>query len=102
MLKERFGFCSVVKEKQEVTMVKCFWRVLALACLIGITAAQVSAASVNAAEGRRNAIPTDDLMDNIYNDCLRKDSVSCVKYKLFSFMDKMISSKDSFSLAEGK
>ncbi|XP_067007005.1 keratin, type II cytoskeletal 1 [Anabrus simplex] len=40
-------------------------------------------------------------MDNIYTDCLRKNSVSCVKYKLFSFVDKVLASKDSFSLTEG-
>lgn len=86
-------------------MVKCFWRVLAVACLIGVSVA-VPAASVDGnVEGRnlgRNSIQTDDLMDNIYSDCLRKDSVSCVKYKLFSFMDKVISSKDSFALADGE
>lgn len=62
----------------------------------------------NTEEGRglqqhsRNAIQTgDDLMDSIYRDCLRKDSVSCVKYKLFSFVDKVLGSKDSFTLTEG-
>lgn len=62
----------------------------------------------NAQDGRalqqqsRNAIQTgDDLMDSIYSDCLRKDSVSCVKYKLFSFVDKVLGSKDSFTLTEG-
>jgi hypothetical protein len=40
-------------------------------------------------------------MDSIYSDCLRKDSVSCVKYKLFSFVDKVLGSKDSFTLTEG-
>jgi hypothetical protein len=40
-------------------------------------------------------------MDNIYSDCLKKDSVSCVKYKLFSFVDKVLGSKDSFTLTEG-
>lgn len=50
----------------------------------------------------RNAIQTgDDFMDSIYSDCLRKDSVSCVKYKLFSFVDKVLGSKDSFTLTEG-
>lgn len=50
----------------------------------------------------RNSIQTgDSLMDAIYNDCLRKDSVSCVKYKLFSFVDKVLATKDSFSLTEG-
>jgi len=85
-------------------MYKSFWRVLIAACLLGIAAA-VPAASVDAAEGRgmaRNAIQSgDDLMDSIYTDCLRKDSVNCVKYKLFAFVDKMIGSKDSIPLADG-
>lgn len=50
----------------------------------------------------RNSVGSEnDLMDSIYTDCLRKDSVSCVKYKLFSFVDKMIGQKDTFSLTEG-
>lgn len=40
-------------------------------------------------------------MDTIYSDCLRKDTVSCVKYKLFSFVDKVLGSKDSFTVTEG-
>lgn len=42
-----------------------------------------------------------DLLDGIYSDCLNKDSVSCVKYKLFNFVDKMVSQRDTFSLTEG-
>lgn len=50
----------------------------------------------------RNSVGTEnDFMDSIYSDCLRKDSVSCVKYKLFSFVDKMIGQKDTFALTEG-
>lgn len=50
----------------------------------------------------RNAVSSEsDLMESIYSDCLRKDSVSCVKYKLFSFVDKMIDQKDTFALTEG-
>lgn len=49
----------------------------------------------------RNAVADSDLMDSIYTDCLRKDSVSCVKYKLFSFVDKMLEHKDTFALTEG-
>ncbi|XP_014241375.1 uncharacterized protein LOC106662081 [Cimex lectularius] len=53
-------------------------------------------------ENSRNAIQTsDDLVDNIYSDCLNKGSVSCVKYKLFTFVDKVLGSKDSFTLTEG-
>lgn len=50
----------------------------------------------------RNAIQSgDDLMDSIYSDCLRKDSVSCVKYKLFTFVDKVLGSKETFTLTDG-
>jgi len=42
-----------------------------------------------------------DLLDGIYNDCLNKDSVSCVKYKLVNFVDKMVSQRDTFALTEG-
>jgi hypothetical protein len=40
-------------------------------------------------------------MDSIYSECLKKDSVSCVKYKLFSFVDKVLGSKESFTLTDG-
>lgn len=50
----------------------------------------------------RNIIGGDsDLMESIYSDCLRKDSVSCVKYKLFSFYDKFMDQRDTFALTEG-
>jgi len=79
-------------------MYTSFWRVLLAACIIGAATA-VPAASVDQA---RNSIQYgDDLMDSIYTDCLRKDSVSCVKYKLFAFVDKMISNKDAIPLADG-
>jgi len=97
------------------------WRVLVLLGLtVGISVALPAAGvanqegepaaspTSNVQEGRalpqqsRNAIQTgDDLMDSIYSDCLRKDSVSCVKYKLFSFVDKVLGSKESFTLTEG-
>ncbi|XP_075986776.1 uncharacterized protein LOC142983674 [Anticarsia gemmatalis] len=33
-------------------------------------------------------------------DCLRKESTTCLKYKFFSFVDKMIGQKESFSLTD--
>lgn len=80
-----------------------FWILLALSCVLG-TVVSLPAASLDTTSGShsRNSIQTgDDLMDSIYSDCLNKGSVSCVKYKLFSFVDKVLSSKDSFSLTEG-
>lgn len=36
-----------------------------------------------------------------FSDCLKKDSTSCLKYKFFSFVDKMIGQKESFALTDG-
>lgn len=55
-----------------------------------------------AQENARNALQTEnDLLDTIYNDCLRKDTTSCLKYKLFSFVDKMLGHKDTITVTEG-
>jgi hypothetical protein len=76
-------------------------RVTAAAILL-IAAGALGLPSASVEQHSRNAIQTgDDLMDNIYTDCLNKGSVSCVKYKLFSFVDKVLSTKDAFSLTEG-
>ena len=71
--------------------------------LVCILFATVSALPAEETRGHpRNAIGSDnDLMDSIYSDCLRKDSVNCVKYKLVSFVDKMASARDTFALTEG-
>lgn len=64
--------------------------------------ALVSALPAEENRQARNAVSSEsDLMDSIYSDCLRKDSVSCVKYKLFSFVDKMLEKRDTFALTEG-
>lgn len=34
-------------------------------------------------------------------DCLRKDSTSCLKYKFFSYVDKMLGQKETFALTDG-
>ncbi|XP_054257269.1 uncharacterized protein LOC128982224 [Macrosteles quadrilineatus] len=69
---------------------------LVLGCVAGLPSASLESPN------SRNSIQTgDDLMDSIYSDCLNKGSVSCVKYKLFSFVDKVLSSKEQFSLTEG-
>ncbi|XP_061386518.1 uncharacterized protein LOC133321444 [Musca vetustissima] len=72
---------------------------ISVVCLISL------AAALPAEETRghaRNAVGSDnDIVDSIYNDCLRKDSVSCVKYKLFNFVDKVLGARDQFALTEG-
>lgn len=40
-------------------------------------------------------------MGSIYKDCLQSDSVSCVKYKIFSFFDKVVAKRSTFSLTDG-
>ncbi|CAG9817468.1 unnamed protein product [Phaedon cochleariae] len=53
-------------------------------------------------EARGNSIQTEnDLLDSIYTDCLRKDSMSCLKYKVFNFVDKMLGHKDTITVTEG-
>ena len=42
-----------------------------------------------------------DLMATIYSDCLKKDSMSCIKYKVFAFVDKMLADKEDITLSEG-
>lgn len=74
----------------------------ALAILCGIALVSALPAEESRNGQSRNAVGADsDLMESIYTDCLRKDSVSCVKYKLFSFVDKMMEQKDTFALTEG-
>ncbi|EDW55070.1 GM10868 [Drosophila sechellia] len=68
-------------------------------CLVALSAALPAEETRGHA---RNAIGGEnDIMDSIYSDCLRKDSVSCVKYKLFSFVDKVLGARDQFALTEG-
>lgn len=42
-----------------------------------------------------------DLIDEIYNDCVKKDSVSCVKLKAVKFLDKMLDQRDDISINDG-
>ncbi|CAG9860653.1 unnamed protein product [Phyllotreta striolata] len=62
----------------------------------------VSALPTQGEEPRGNAIQTEnDLLDNIYNDCLRKDSMSCLKYKVFNFVDKMLGHRETITVTDG-
>lgn len=46
-------------------------------------------------------IKDNDLMASIYSDCLKKESLSCIKRKVFSFVDRMLAEKEDISLSEG-
>ncbi|XP_018333765.1 uncharacterized protein LOC108742904 [Agrilus planipennis] len=52
-------------------------------------------------ETARSARSENDLLDATYTDCLRKDTVSCIKYKIFSFVDKMLDQKDAITVTDG-
>lgn len=72
--------------------------------LVGLLLCAVLAVSALPAqeEPRSNAVQTEnDLLDSIYSDCLRKDSMSCLKYKLFNFVDKMLGHKDTVTVTDG-
>uniref|UniRef100_A0A1A9W5M4 Uncharacterized protein n=1 Tax=Glossina brevipalpis TaxID=37001 RepID=A0A1A9W5M4_9MUSC len=74
--------------------------VISVVCLITLTTNALPAEETRA--HARNAVVADnDIMDSIYSDCLRKDSVSCVKYKLFNFVDKVLGAREQFALTEG-
>lgn len=89
-------FVTLEKQSNEMAYSRS---VIGVLCLVSL------AVALPAEENRghaRNAIGGDnDIMDSIYSDCLRKDSVSCVKYKLFNFVDKILSARDQFALTEG-
>ena len=98
---------------EKIIVKMSWWRVLLLSSAIfgiciALPASSVVESQASPSESRglqqhsHNSIQNgDDLMDTIYSDCLRKDTVSCVKYKLFSFVDKVLGSKDSFTVTEG-
>ncbi|CAH0555726.1 unnamed protein product [Brassicogethes aeneus] len=70
--------------------------------LLCIVAVACALPAQEEARGSRNSIQTEnDLLDSIYTDCLRKDSMSCLKYKLFNFVDKMLGHKDTITVTEG-
>lgn len=56
--------------------------------------------SQSAAVGHNTVPAGDDLLEGIYNDCADKGSVSCVKYKLFAYVDRALN-KDEINLTEG-
>nr|BAH71444.1 ACYPI002725 [Acyrthosiphon pisum] len=50
--------------------------------------------------GHNSIQAKEDLLDGIYSDCINKGSVSCIKYKLFAYVDKALN-KDEINLTEG-
>ncbi|XP_003401370.1 uncharacterized protein LOC126924412 [Bombus affinis] len=56
----------------------------------------VAALPANDKPGNEN-----DLMATIYSDCLKKESINCIKYKVFSYVDKMLIDKEDITLTDG-
>ncbi|XP_060824832.1 uncharacterized protein LOC132911851 [Bombus pascuorum] len=56
----------------------------------------VAALPANDKPGNEN-----DLMATIYSDCLKKESINCIKYKVFSYVDKMLVDKEDITLTDG-
>lgn len=69
------------------------YKVLVLGFLVAVAAALPTNNEKNGNE--------EDLMSTIYADCLKKESVNCIKYKVFSFVDRMLTDKDDISLSDG-
>lgn len=69
--------------------VTLLWLSAALAATLALPTSEKTGASEN------------DLMASIYTDCLKKESVSCIKYKVFTFVDKMLADKEDITLSEG-
>lgn len=76
-----------------VTMAKHFVTLLWMSAAL---AATCTALPTNDKNGSEN-----DLMASIYTDCLKKESISCIKYKVFTFVDKMLADKEDITLSEG-
>ncbi|EDV90717.1 uncharacterized protein LOC6569677 [Drosophila grimshawi] len=70
-------------------------------CLVTLTVALPAEETRGHARNAIGGSGDNDIMDSIYSECLRKDSVSCVKYKLFNFVDKVLGVRDQFALTEG-
>ncbi|KAL0105061.1 hypothetical protein PUN28_016594 [Cardiocondyla obscurior] len=64
---------------------------------------------VSAALTATLALPTNDkvsgsendMVSSLYTDCLKKESISCLKYKVFTYVDKMLADKEDITLSEG-
>ncbi|XP_063706265.1 uncharacterized protein LOC134835322 [Culicoides brevitarsis] len=75
---------------------------LKIVCIVTFATVVSALPTEDFPETARNAINTEnELMDSIYTDCVRKDSVNCVKYKLFSIVDKILDKRDTFAVTEG-
>lgn len=75
------------------------FKVVGLLCLVA------AVHSVPAKEDRSARDTTyhtqEELVDSVYTDCLKKDALSCVKYKIFNFVEGISSENDAIALTDG-
>lgn len=76
-----------------MTMAKHFVTLLWVSAALTATLALPTSEKVSGSEN--------DLMTSIYADCLKKESINCIKYKVFTFVDKMLADKEDITLSEG-
>ncbi|XP_032663333.1 uncharacterized protein LOC116840578 [Odontomachus brunneus] len=72
-----------------------------LATLLWVSTAAALAAVSLALPTNDKSGSENDLMATIYADCLKKESISCIKYKVFTYVDKMLADKEDITLSEG-
>lgn len=89
------GYTNGVARSHEVALVNMARRFATLLWLSAALAA-VQTLPTSDKSGSEN-----DLMTSIYADCLKKESVSCIKYKVFTYVDKMLADKEDITLSEG-
>lgn len=68
--------------------------------IVGLLCILVTVSALPAEDTRgysRNSV--DDSLS--YDDCLRKDSVNCIKSKFVSFVDKFVDAREQFTIGEG-
>lgn len=70
-----------------------FGKTLILCAAMAAVATALPASDKNRSEN--------DLMASIYTDCAKKESVSCIKHKVFSYVDKMLANKEDIKVSEG-
>uniref|UniRef100_A0A182Q8N1 Uncharacterized protein n=1 Tax=Anopheles farauti TaxID=69004 RepID=A0A182Q8N1_9DIPT len=77
------------------------YKVAGVLCVV--LAVTVALPAEESGRSSRNAIGggDSDLVGSIYKECLSSDSVSCVKYKLFSFIDRVVAKRSVFALSDG-
>ncbi|XP_012522907.1 uncharacterized protein LOC105828890 [Monomorium pharaonis] len=68
--------------------------------LLWMSAALTATLALPTSDGKASG-SENDLVASIYTDCLKKESISCIKYKVFTYVDKMLADKEDITLSEG-